>query len=77
MFNTQYNMVESKVTKIGGTHFARIPADEAKRLGLKDGSPVELDVRPLRRSAQDVLTHKGAFRGALRPHAKEDLWGEG
>lgn len=66
-------MVESKVTRIGGTFFARIPAHEAKRLGLKENAPVDLQVRPLGRTIQDVLKYRGAFKG--RFVRDDDLWG--
>lgn len=69
-------MVESKVTRIGGTLFARIPADEARRLGLEADTPVDIEVRALRRSARDVLRYKGAFHGQLAKGRRKDLWGE-
>lgn len=68
-----FNMVETKVTRIGGTLFARIPADEAKRLGLHENSPIDIQVKPLGRSVEDVLALKGRFKGMFAK-AGEDLW---
>lgn len=67
-------MVETKVTKIGGTLFARIPADEARRLGIVENSAVDIEVRPLGRSVKDVLALRGKFKGQFVKD--DDLWGE-
>ena len=70
-----FNMVETKVTRIGGTLYARIPAEEARRLGIREGSPVDLKVKPLGHFVEDVLRLKGKYKGRFT-HAADDLWGE-
>ena len=64
--------MESSVKRIGGSLFVRVPAEDARRLGLQDNARVELDVRPLGRSVEDVLKNMGRFRRLARD---DDLWG--
>lgn len=70
-----YNMVESSVKRIGGSFYVRVPAEEARRLKLHENQNVDLTVRPLGRSVQDVLRHKGQFRGRFARESARDLWG--
>jgi antitoxin component of MazEF toxin-antitoxin module len=65
-------MVESSVKRIGGSFYVRVPAEEAKRLGLRENTRVDLDVRPLGRSVEDALKHLGRFPKLARD---DDLWG--
>ena len=74
--NIEFNMVQTKVTKIGGTLFVRIPAEEAKRLGLEHGSTVDVQVRPLGRKVRDMLKLKGKFKGQLAPFDRKEMWGD-
>ena len=71
-----FNMVETNVKRIGGTFYARIPAGEARRLGIHEGTPVEMQVRLIRRGAQDLMKLKGMFKGQFASGDSSDLWGE-
>lgn len=67
-------MVETTIKRIGGTYFARVPAEEARRLKLTDGAVVDLEVRPRGRSAKDALKLKGRYKGEFQSDA--DLWSD-
>lgn len=67
-------MVETKVTRIGGTLYARIPADEARRLGIHENEPIDITVRPLQRGVEGVLSLRGKHKGRFAKD--EDLWSD-
>ncbi len=69
-------MLASNVVRINRTLYVRIPAADARRLGLKEGDAVDMDVR--RRgggTARDVVGLRGSFKGAFRRGTSSDLWG--
>lgn len=69
------NMVESKVVRINRTLYVRVPADEARRLGLAEGEVVDVDVRPRRKTLRGALALAGRYKGLTLPQ-DDELWGE-
>lgn len=71
-------MTRAKVLKINRSFYLNVPAEEARRLNLREGQLVEVDVKPLGRPAHEALQEvrgKWTLRGKL-PTDRE-LWGEG
>lgn len=73
--NIMLNMVESKIVRINQTLYARVPAAEARRLGLSEGEIVDLEVKPRRKTAAGALALLGKHKG-LRLPDDADLWGD-
>jgi len=68
-------MVESRIVRINQTLYARVPAAEARRLGLSEGEVVDLQVRPRRKTVSGALGLFGKHKGIALPD-DADLWGE-
>lgn len=72
-----FNMTRSRIVRINRTFYALIPADEARRLDLKEGQEVDLEVAPARRgTAAEVLALRGRGKGAFRDESGADTWGD-
>lgn len=48
-------LTEAKVQRIGGSTFARLPPDVVKKLGLRDGDSVQLNVVKQGRTLNELL----------------------
>lgn len=69
------NMVESKIVRINQTLYARVPAAEARRLGLSEGELVDIEVTPRRKTVAGAMGLFGQYKGLKSPD-DADLWGE-
>lgn len=70
------NMVETRVVRINQTLYVRVPAEEARRLKLKEGQVVDVDVRPLRPSARAAATRLFGAAPRLKPFDRARLSGD-
>lgn len=61
------NMVESRVVRINQTLYVRVPAEEARRLRLREGQVVDVEVRPLRPPARAVAGRLFGAAPRLKP----------
>lgn len=73
--NIMLNMVETKIVRINQTLYARVPAAEARRLGLSEGEVVDIEVKPRRKTASGAMALFGKRKGLALPSDAE-LWGE-
>lgn len=69
-------MTESRLIGIRKTLYARVPAEEARRLGLRPGQQVDLEVRPLGATAEEILALRGRYKGHFVRRTGRGLWGE-
>jgi hypothetical protein len=70
-------MTRSRIVRINRTLYALIPAEEARRLQLREGQEVDLEVAPAKRgTVAEVLALRGKGRGAFRDEAGADTWGD-
>lgn len=69
-------MTESRLIAIRRTLYARVPADEARRLGLRAGQPVDVQVRPLGSTADEILLLRARHKGAFQNRPGRELWRE-
>lgn len=68
--------MESKIVRINRTLYARVPAEEARRLGLREGQAVDIEVRPLARTAGDALALHGKYPALRGAASRRELWGD-
>lgn len=68
-------VVESKVVRINQTFYVRVPAAEARRLGLEEGEVVDVEVRPRRKVAAGALALFGRQKGLALP-SDDEIWGD-
>lgn len=62
--------------KLNSSLYVNVPAEEARRLGLREGQIVEVDVRPLGATASEIMGLRGKYKGKI-PHVSDrELWGE-
>lgn len=68
-------MARARLIRIHKTLYARIPAEDARRLQLQPGQEVDVDVRPAAQSVGEVLRDlRGKYRGRLAKVPDEELW---
>lgn len=72
MFNI---MVDSKIVRINRTFYALVPAKEARRLNLREGQLVDVEVRPRRTTSRDALRLFGTRKNIAIPDRRA-LWGD-
>jgi antitoxin component of MazEF toxin-antitoxin module len=69
--------MESRVIQIRQTLYVRIPAAQAKRLGLKAGQHVDVQVQRLFPHVKDIVQDlRGRRKGAFGHVDRRKLWGE-
>lgn len=69
-------MAETKVVRIHQTLYARIPAEEARRLNLREGQTVEVKVTPTGATVAEALEDlRGKYKRRLARLSDEELWG--
>jgi bifunctional DNA-binding transcriptional regulator/antitoxin component of YhaV-PrlF toxin-antitoxin module len=68
-------MTRARVVKLNSSLYVNVPAEEARRLGLREGQFVEVDVKPLGETVERVMELRGKYKGKL-PRAGVS-WGDG
>ena len=69
-------MVRTNILKVNQSLYARIPAEEARRLRIREGQEVELQVKPIGATGTEILRLKGKYKGQFANLSDEELWGE-
>lgn len=69
-------MVRTNILKVNQTLYARIPAEEARRLRIREGQEVDLQVKPIGSTGAEILHLKGKYKGQFADLSDEELWGE-
>lgn len=69
--------MQSKIVRINRTLYALVPAEEARRLGLREGQAVDIEVVPRRRTAGDALALHGRYPRLRGAEDRRALWGDG
>ncbi|MHB8586838.1 MAG: hypothetical protein ACYDDF_13505 [Thermoplasmatota archaeon] len=70
-------MTESKVIEISRSLYVLVPADEARRLNLKPGQRVDLEIKPAGATVGDLIRDAwGKFKDEFPPTRipKKELW---
>lgn len=70
------SMPRAKVVKLNSSFYVNVPAEEARRLGLREGQLVEVDVRPLGGTVADLAELRGKYKGKLPKLDRRRLWGK-
>lgn len=71
-----FNMVATRVVRINRTLYVRVPADEARRLNLREGQTVDVDVRPLRPPAREAAARLFGTAPRLKPFDRAHAAGD-
>ena len=61
------NMVETRVVRINQTLYVRVPAEEARRLKLREGQVVDVEVRPILPAARAAAARLFGAAPRLKP----------
>lgn len=69
-------MVRTKILRIHQGLYARIPADMARRLRIRAGQEVDLEIRPIGASGPEIIAFKGNYKGQFVNAPDEALWSE-
>lgn len=73
----ELNMTRSTVVKINQTLYVRVPAEEARRMNLREGQAVEIQVKVLGATLGEVIRDlRGKYKGQFANIPDEELWGE-
>lgn len=68
-------MTETRVVRIHKTLYARIPPDVARRLGLRAGQAVDIQVKPRSATVGEALRElRGKYKGRLTKVPDRELW---
>jgi hypothetical protein len=69
-------MPRSKVVRINSSLYLNVPAEEARRLHLREGQVVDYDLRAEGTTvAEAVADLRGKYKGRLPRLSDRDLWG--
>jgi antitoxin component of MazEF toxin-antitoxin module len=69
-------MTRARVVKLNSSLYVNVPAEEARRLGLREGQIVEVEVKPLGSTASELMELKGKYKGKIPHLSDRELWGE-
>lgn len=72
-------MPRAKVVRINQSLYLNVPADDARRLHLREGQVVDFEVKPVGETLAKIVGDLGVgpARRARKPLSDRELWGDG